>query len=86
MFYGYIIIVIDILCFYKITTNINQVPVKILKITDYDNQLITLPIFGKNAQRLVLANDVIGFIIFNHRCAKLSNNSIRYKILTRRYV
>jgi len=64
MFYDYISIVIDILYFYKIITDINQVPVKIFKITDYDNQLITLAIFRAHAQRLVFVNDVIGFISY----------------------
>jgi len=54
MVYGYIIIIIDILYFDKIITEVQLVPVKMLK--------ITVPIFGKHAQRLVLVNYVIGFI------------------------
>lgn len=39
MFYDYINIIIDILYFYKIITDIIQVPIKMLKITDFDDKI-----------------------------------------------
>lgn len=52
MFYDNIIIIVDILYFDKIITDIIQVNVKMFNKTDCDDQ-ITVPIFRAHVQRLV---------------------------------